>query len=214
MSTVTKYTKEVCLSLVLMLCLMVAQTDTVAANSTMGIAGCYQRGEITNLKGTQYRDRNQIYTILYDSLMDGLYNIPKVTVCDLSLQAMQARADEAYVQMVFGQLDKGLMKAALDGFEVKPEYVMYAYLTGFTLTHRESGVSSNMAIRADISVRVLDAKSGKTVFVATGTGDADSHQSPGGDPVDIDGNQVPTDCLHKAMERACDKVFKKMRANI
>jgi len=182
----------------------------VEAVETIGIAGCFSRENVTNMP----KERGKLYSIVNICLMDGIESIPGVMPVDLSEDAKQARLDEAYLGIAFKNLDSGNVSEIVKEFDTKPDYIVYAYLTGLTVTHRESINGANMAVRADISARILNTDTGRVVFVATGTGDADSHQSSGGDDIYIGKDKVPMDTLHNAIDKACEKIQRKMRENI
>ena len=180
------------------------------AAQTIGIAGCFSRENVTNMP----KERGELYSIVNICLMDGIESIPGVEPVDLSDDAKQARLDEAYLGLAFKNLDSGNVSQIIKDFETRPDYIVYAYLTGLTVTHRESMSGANMAVRADISARILNADTGRVVFVATGTGDANSHQSSGGDAIYIGRDKVPMDTLHSAIDKACEKIQKKIMENV
>ena len=202
--------RKLCLSALIALLLLILLCQSAMAAYRFGVVGCYSRSNVTNMPA----ERGEIYQNMYDMLMDELGNTTGIMLCDLSTEAMAARMDEVYLQQVFQALDEGNTAVVINDFEVKPEYLVYGYLTGLTITHRESSFSANYAVRADISIRVLEADSGKVIFVSTGTGDVSSHVYPGGKKIRIGADIVAGDCLHAALEKACAKVGKKIREQI
>ena len=202
--------REVSLILLYVLIFLLATEQSALANYRFGVVGCYSRENVTNMP----KERGEIYKNLYDMLMDELGNMPGVVPCDLSLEAMRARMDEVYLQLMMQEMDKGNTAVVIDDFEVHPDYLIYGYLTGLTITHREASFRANYAVRADISIRVLEAETGKVVFVSTGTGDVSSHVYPGGKKVRVGSDIVAGDCLHAALEKACEQVGKKIRSSI
>ncbi len=180
------------------------------ASYRFGVVGCYSRENVTNMPS----ERGEIYQNIYDMLMDELGDIKGILICDMSAEATAARMDEVYLQQMMQAMEQGNTAAVVENFTVRPDYLLYGYLTGLTITHRESAWQANYAVRADISIRVLDAVTGKVIFVATGTGDVSSHVYSGGKKYHAGADIVAGDCLHAALEKACGQVGKKIRENI
>lgn len=194
------------------LCMLLLLSFSVHAKAAyrFGVVGCYSRENVTNMPA----ERGEIYQNLYEMLMDELGDIKGVIVCDMSAEAMAARMDEVYLQHVMQAMEQGNTAVVVEDFTVRPDYLLYGYLTGLTITHREFTWQANYAVRADISIRVLEAATGKVIFVATGTGDVSSHVYSGGKKYRVGADIVAGDCLHAALEKACEHVGRKIRENI
>ena len=147
---------------------------------------------------------NYIYAV-NDLLIDAL-EIPGVERIDISPEALRARVDEAYFQ----SLDLGETRAAAD-FERRPDYLVYGYLTHFSVQHRESGIGKNYITRADLSIRILETSTGKCVFVATGKGEENSRQYRLGGNLRFGAEEVSDECLHAALVKAVDEIAEKYR---
>ena len=187
--------------LLLLIALTVFHVQVAEANVTLGVVGCDNRVGFTNMDGEKL---NYVY-IVNDLLMDAL-EVPGVELMDISPEALRARVDETYFQ----NLDLGKTEAAAD-FERHPDYLVYGYLTHFSVQHRESGIGKNYITRADLSIRILETNTGKCIFVATGKGEANSRQYRLGGTLRFGAEEVSDECLHAALVKAVDEIGAKYR---
>ena len=147
------------------------------ANYTIGIVGMDSRIKDENINLGDYTNLNDpdlenplVYAqrTFEDVLTTNLLDIG-LTGVDKTAQASSARIAE-----VNFQLDHGNPAEAMKLFNKKLDYLIYGYIANMTVTHRESIASSNLAVRIDLTTRIVDASTGKVVCVATGKGESAS----------------------------------------
>lgn len=126
-----------------------------------------------------------------------------IATVDLTEEWTEARRNEAILQLSAG--DPSIVVKA---YTEKPDYLMYGNIAKFTVTHRESLGTNNIAIEVRLSARIVEADTGKIVFVGIGKGTADNHD------IDIDGH-ASTDKISEygwniALEKAMEDIMKKL----
>lgn len=126
-----------------------------------------------------------------------------IATVDLTEEWTEARRNEAILQ-----LSAGDPSTVVKAYTEKPDYLMYGNIAKFTVTHRESLGTNNIAIEVRLSAKIVEANSGKIVFVGIGKGTANNHD------IDIGGN-APTDKISEygwniALEKAMEDIMKKL----
>ena len=187
---------------------MAGGISPVFANETFGIVGCVSRVKNTNLN----EERAEHFKIFNDCMLFELQSVlagKGYDIVDISPEAFAARVDETYL----AKLDLGETAAAAD-FDVRPDYLVYGYLTNFTITYGEMAVMKNYAVRADLSVRIVDAATGRAVFVATGTGKSNSRMHRLGKVFRVGAEEISDECLDESLEAAVKQIAQKIAAKV
>lgn len=140
-----------------------------------------------------------------DFLVSKISAIPNVAVYDLSSDSVKARLDEIYLQLSQGNCS--------EFNDVNCDYLIYGYLMNLTVSEGRRIAESSEAVRADLSIRVVDVKSGKCVFVATGTG-VSKVRNYGIFKYKISGSNFSEEELHSALSEATNKIIEKLKSNI
>ncbi len=123
---------------------------------------------------------------------------------DMTERADNARRDELILQM-----SQGDTSAAVKQFRVRPDYLVYGNIANFTVSHRESMGSNNISVETDLSVRIVDASSGKVVFVATGKGKSGTHNVALGKNAKAD--KISEEAWHDSLEKALIQIDEKIK---
>ena len=187
------------------------------ANYTIGIVGIDSRikdekinlGDYTNLNDPNLKNplvhaQKSFESILTDSLPSiGLTGVDKTE------QATSARIAE-----VNFQLDHGNPAEAVKLFDKKLDYLIYGYIANMTITHRESIASSNLAVRIDLTIRIVEASTGKVVCVATGKGESASRGGTNRKTFKLGGNEVSEGCWDDALEKALNQIVEKIKKQV
>ena len=182
---------------------------SAAANETFGIVGCMSRVKNTNLN----EERAEHFRIFNEVMLFELQNVLATkgyTVVDISPEAFSARVDETYLQ----KLDLGDPTTAVTDFSVRPDYLVYGYLTNFNISRSEAAIMKNFQVRADLSVRIVDTKTGRAVFAATGTGKANSRVNRLGKVFRVGAEEISDECLDEALEQATGEIAKKIALKV
>lgn len=196
------------------------------ANYSIGIIGVESRtkninlGDYTNLddlaKNPLFYAQEVFESILTTDLMDvGL------TAVDKTSYAKMARNSEIEFQQIQNQmrksiehLDKGDTSEALKLFDQNLDYLIYGYISNMTITHREAVATSNITVRVDLSVRIVDASTGKVVCVATGKGESATHGGAYRKSFKFGGDEISEECWHDALEKALNQIVERIKKQI
>ena len=196
------------------------------ANYYIGIVGIESRAKNINLG--DYTDLEQLDTnplIYAQNIFEEILttDLPQtgLTGVDKTLNAKTLRQNEAAFQKAqedlrnsISLLDKGDTSAAVKLFDRKLDYLIYGYITNITITHRESVATSNLAVRVDLSVRIVDVQTGKIVCVATGKGESSSHGGSGRKSFKFGGNEISEICWHEALEKSLNQVVDRIKKQV
>ncbi len=183
--------------------------NTASASETFGIVGCLSRVKDTNLN----EERVEHFKVFNEVMLFELQNVLGARgydVIDISPEAFSARVDETYLR----KLDLGDTAGVMTDFNVRPDYLVYGYLTNFTISRGEAAIMKNFQVRADLSVRIVDTKTGRAVFVATGTGKANSRINRLGKVFRVGAEEISDECLDEALEQATGEIAKKIAAKV
>ncbi|MBR2214447.1 MAG: hypothetical protein IJ849_01655 [Selenomonadaceae bacterium] len=175
----------------------------------VGIQSAVQGAEKTNIAAyvdmQDKRDPMEFAQSVFTDIMTDELATTELETIDLSRQANMARRDEIIFQLKMGDPSKALQLS-----DKKLDYLMYGYISNFTVTHRESLGSNNISVEVSLSAHIVESATGKAVFVATGKGTAASH----GVDLNKDGDKISTkawtDALEKALTQIADKVKKEV----
>ena len=197
-----------------------------AENYSVGIIGIESRvgninlGDYTNLDDLEKNPLVYAQDIFEEILTTDLPRIGLIGV-DKTEYAKMYRRSEAEFQRVQEQMRKSI--SLLDGgdtseavklFDKELDYLIYGYITNITITHRESVATSNLAVRVDLSVRIVDVQTGKIVCVATGKGESSSHGGSGRKSFKFGGNEISEICWHEALEKSLNQVVDRIKKQV
>lgn len=192
------------------------------ANYYIGIVGISSRvsninlGDYTNLDDLDKNPLNYAQGVFEDILTTALPSTGLVVV-DKTEYAKTARESEAEFQRLqksMSLLDKGDISEAVKLFDQKLDYLIYGYIANMTITHRESIMTSNIAVRVDLTTRIVDATTGKVVCIATGKGESNSHGGTYRKSFKFGGDEISEDCWHEALEKALNQVVERIKKQV
>ena len=124
------------------------------------------------------------------------------------------KATSARIAEVNFQIDMGNSEEATQLFDQKLDYLIYGYITNMTVTHRESMFTSNLLVRVSMTVRIVDASTGKIVCVATGKGESSSHGGAYRKSFKLGGEEISEEGWHGALEKALNQIVKKIKQRV
>lgn len=196
------------------------------ANYYIGIIGIESRtnninlGEYTNLDDLEKHPLVYAQDVFEDILTTDLPSLGLIGV-DKTAYAKMARNSESEFQRVqeqmrksISQLDKGNTEEAVKLFDKKLDYLIYGYIANMTITHRESIASSNLAVRIDLTIRIVDASTGKIVCVATGKGESASRGGGNRKSFKFGGDEISEEAWHDALEKALNQIVDKIKKQV
>lgn len=205
---------------------LITSPGTAEADYYIGIVGIESRtkninlGDYTNLDDLDKHPLVYAQDVFEDILTTDLPGIGLIGV-DKTSYAKMARKSEAEFQRVqeqmrksISQLDKGNIEEAVKLFDKKLDYLIYGYIANMTITHRESIVSSNLAVRIDLTTRIVDASTGKVVCVATGKGESASRGAGHRKSFKFGGDEISEEAWHDALEKALNQIVEKIKKQV
>ena len=201
-----------CVLWVVFLVLCFLETPVASANYSIGLVGISSavHGGGKNLNFNNYIDmKTRRDPIEY--AQDVFNEIMMVQLADSGLDPidMTERADNARRDELILQIAQGNMSTVVKQFRVKPDYLAYGGIANFTVSHRESLGSNNIAVETDLSVRIVDASNGKVVFVATGKGKSGTHNVDMGK--DAGADKISEEAWHESLEKALTQINEKIK---
>lgn len=187
-------------------------TPIASANYSIGLVGISAavHGGSKNLNFNNYIDmKNRRDPLEY--AQDIFTEIMMIQLVGTGLDPidMTERADNARRDELILQITQGDTTTVVKQFKVKPDYLVYGGIANFTVSHRESMGSNNIAVETDLSVRVVDASSGKVVFVATGKGRSSTHDVALGK--DAPADKISEEAWHDSLEKALTQINEKIK---
>ena len=151
---------------------------------------------ITNLSGEELPS----YRIAEDYLLDEMVK-RGFSFVDKTETTTQNRRDEA-------ALNRRTLKDA------EPRYLLAGTLTDLGISESKRPGSAATIVRAGLSVRVIDAKTGESVFVATGTGESAAKRYEVGafgvHLLRFGTEEFTEECLYEAMQKAVRELAEKL----
>lgn len=196
------------------------------ANYYIGIVGIESR--VKNINLGDYKDLDSLnkhplleaQDIFEEILTTDLPQTGLIGV-DKTLSSKAARQSEAEFQKMqevmrqsFSSLEKGNTSEVVKLFDKELDYLIYGYLTNLTITHRESLATSNLTVRVDLSTRIVDAKTGKVVCVATGKGESASHGGTGRKAYNLGGKEISEESWHDAITKAVNQIVDRIKQQV
>ena len=179
------------------------------------IVGVENRVHITNLSNGKI-----VYTfpIINEYLIECLSDCKKIVLLENTEQVEDARINEIVMRLSTGEIPVDLKKE-------NPDYLIYGYLNdvgvktsgqGILLpTYMVSAGGDSQSVSVRLSVKIMNAHTGKEVFVATGRGQSGAtkvqigyqmHSFRIGSKVAVEG--ALHNALYKAVRQIADKIIK------
>ncbi|MBQ7550371.1 MAG: hypothetical protein IJT04_02445 [Bacteroidales bacterium] len=194
-----------------MLCLI--YSPIAWADYTIGLVGI--ESNIQNVKGTNLNN----YTNLADKqnpleyAQDVFSDILTVELASFGLEAldMSSRATLARRDEMIFELNMGKPEKIIQNFTIHPNYLIYGYITNFTVTHRETMGTNNISVEVSLTTRVVDAENGEIVFVATGKGVSSTHDTSAAKGFQFGGEEISEGCWHEALEKSLLQIIGKIK---
>ena len=196
------------------------------ANYSIGIIGIESRakninlGDYTNLDDLSKHPLVYAQDIFEDILTTDLLDVG-LTAVDKTAYAKMARNSEAEFQRVqelmrnsIARLGKNDTSEAVKLFDEKLDYLIYGYISNMTITHREAIATSNITVRVDLSVRIVDASTGKVVCVAVGKGESATHGGAYRKTFKFGGDEISEECWHDALEKALNQIVTRIKKQV
>ena len=202
--------------------------DTAEAKYSIGIVGINDRtinvnlGNYTNIDDSTEDPLVYAQTIFEDVMTDELPRISsEFSGVEKTKYSKMARESEVEFQKIQDQmkkamsgLDKGNTSEAVKLFDKTLDYFVYGYVDNLTTTHRESLGGSNITVRVDLTVRIVDASAGKIVCVATGKGESASHGESGRKYFKYGGKEVDVSCWDESLRKALNQIVEKIQKRV
>ena len=195
--------------------LLLMASTAAEANYTVGIVGIDSRVKDRDINLGDYTDLTELENpLVYAQNIFG--DILTTDLPKLGLEGVDktAVASSARIAEVNFQLEMGNPKEAIKLFDKKLDYLIYGYISNMTITHRESIATSNLAVRVDLTTRIVDASTGKVVCVATGKGESSSRGGAHRKSFKFGGNEVPEECWHDALEKALNQIVANIKKQV
>ena len=207
----TAICRNVFLVLFLALC-FIGRTPVASANYSIGLVGISAavHGGGNNLNFNNYidmktrRDPIEYAQDVFTEIMMVQLSGSGLDPIDMTERADNARRDEMILQLAQGDTT-----TVVKQFQIKPDYLIYGGIANFTVSHRESLGSNNIAVETDLSVRIVDAANGKVVFVATGRGKSGTHDVDMGKNAKAD--KISEEAWHDSLEKALTQINDKIK---
>lgn len=192
------------------------------ANYSIGIIGVESRAKNINLDDYTNLDDLSKHPLVYaqdvfeEILTTDLHEIGLTAVDKTDYAKMARKSEEEFqqIQKSIGQLDKGNTSEAVKLFDQKLDYMIYGYISNFTITHREAIATSNITVRVDLSVRIVDASTGKVVCVAIGKGESATHGGAYRKTFKFGGDEISEECWHEALEKALNQIVERIKKQV
>lgn len=135
-----------------------------AAVETFGVMDIISRVAVTNLKGEVVQTFPNARHEMLAELEELLVTPGKVEMIDLGSEfAIEAMNEQIIMQQL------GANKTTQTDY-AKCNYIMFMYLTNCNEVIGDNIVKGSYAVKVDLSARIIDKRTGKCVFVATGSG--------------------------------------------
>ncbi len=195
------------------LCLL--GSPIASANYSIGLVGISAsvHGGGKNLNFSNYIDmKTRRDPIEYAQDVFTEIMMVQLTGCGLDPIDMTERADNARRDELILQITQGDTSTVVKQFQVKPDYLISGGIANFTVSHRETMGSNNIAVETDLSVRIVETSSGKVVFVATGKGKSSTHDVALGK--DAPADKISEEAWHDSLQKALTQINEKIKKAI
>ena len=206
--------------------ILLTTQQVVQANKTIGIVGLESRTNALIL--SDYTDiddlRNSPLVIAQDVFEETLTNrlpLLKLSAANKTAYAKRVIDNETEIQASqqilsnsISALEKGDTSQALKIFDETPDYLIYGYIANLTVTHRESVATSNLAVQVKLTARVIDAKTGKLIYLGIGKGKSSNHGGAYRKPLKLGGEEIDPVCWSEAIKEASIQLVKDIKTQM
>ena len=211
-----------------MIVIFLMPNNSAEAKYSVGIVGIDSRTVRINLDNYTRIDDSTTSPLIYaqttfeDVMTDELPRISnEFSGIEKTEYSRMARESEVEFQEIQKQmrtamsgLDKGNISETVKLFDKKLDYFIYGYIDNLTITHRESLGGSNLTVRVDLTVRIVDASTGKIVCVATGKGESASHGESNRKSFKMGGEEVDVFCWDDALRKSLNQILKTIQKQL
>ena len=219
------YQKAIKFIFLFVIFLSMPATSSAAATYTVGIVGIESRvkntnlGEYMNLAEVDKSPLNYAAEVFHEVVLDENGDLKKIGLkgIETTKYSKMARNNEAEFQRIQAEmrnaiagLDKGNTSNAVKLFGEKMDYLIYGYINNLTVSHREAFGTSNTILNVSLSVRIVDAETGKIVCVAVGEGSASNHGGSYEKALRFGEERVELQSWLQAMKKAMNQVVEKI----
>ena len=197
---------------------------TEAATYNMGIVGIENRVKNTNLdEYTEFEDGDKhplihVQELFHEIVLNGeLYKLGLKGVestkysQEMRNKELEFQKYQSELRKSISQLENGDTYEVVKLFDKQLDYLIYGYINNMTVSHRESFGSSNSIVSVNISVRIVDASTGKIVCVATGEGSGSNHDKSYKKSFRFENKPVEQLSFYIAFENAMNQVVEKIK---
>lgn len=199
--------------LVVLICLTVAGTANASEYYRFAFLGFNSRVENSNLGN----DLANNFPALQEMLTVELGECDKIDLVDTTGVVQQFNANELVLP-----LDESKVRNYAQAFApTDVDYYIYGYITNMSLKDSVQSVvyvdGTSKTVEVDLSVNIIDAKTFKKVFVATGKGQestAKTNLAYGEHALQFGGDFIPEENVFKAISKATHQIGEKIIKNI
>lgn len=197
----------------LMCILFLAGVSSKADAYTFAYTGLYNRVEITSVDDDKVERNVDVATEEFVSeISDPRKNIEAI---DLTPDVTLQRYNEMKFQLQSGQ-------QPVEFKEIDADYIIYGSVDFIATGNSKQGIiginGSSDTLRVDMSLKIIEQKTGKQVFAATGRGEEQMKgMAMGGSRsklVKYGTNSFSLETYHKAVEKAMMQMAEKIKKNI
>ena len=180
----------------------------VEAAETFGVLDIISRINVTNLKGEVVQTFPNARHEMLAELIELLVTPGKVEMIDLGNEFKIAAIDE---QTIMNQL--GANKATQTNY-ASCNYLVFMYLTNCNIVKDDHIVTKGFAVTVDLSARIIDRRTGKCVFVATGSGVSKARDTRALGLFKFKTFECPEEQFYEAIKIAVHNLATKIRAKM
>ena len=180
----------------------------VEAAETFGVLDIISRINVTNLKGEVVQTFPNARHEMLAELIELLVTPGKVEMIDLGNEFKIAAIDE---QTIMNQL--GANKATQANY-ASCNYLVFMYLTNCNIVKDDHIVTKGFAVTVDLSARIIDRRTGKCVFVATGSGVSKARDTRALGLFKFKTFECPEEQFYEAIKIAVHNLATKIRAKM
>ena len=203
--------------------MLTPEISEAAENYTVGIVGIESR--VKNINLGEYMNLDEIdksplsyaqelfhEVVLYGDLKKiGLKGVENTAYANMARKSEEEfQKIQAQMRQAMNLLDNGDTSEAVKLFDKQSDYLIYGYINNITVSHREAFGTSNTILSVNLSVRIVDAETGKIVCVATGEGSTSNHGDSYKKTLNIGNDKVELESWIQSLQKAMDQVVEKI----
>ena len=180
----------------------IALPTNVEAREVFGVVDIVSRIDetMTNFDGEELQTFHAVSDVLIEELID------VVDVIDLTAESNVARLGEIATQLSQGNCSEFA--------DADCDYIIYGYLMNLNRSTGDRIVGKSEAVTADVSIRVVEKKTGKCVFVAKSRGVSKARAVRAVNLIRIGSFEFSEEQLIDALESAARDIAKQLKNNI